>query len=445
MDRILERADELQQALTDFVLDAEGDLATALEAYSAEQLGRWSKQPSTLSRPTELVVDQFITDGTVGGTTPLALFLTQYPDLSERDRTLVQQWQRRIMGLFAVTKVEPEGFKLMNWLTAKPYDVWVKNAQEQATLERLKPGEIVLTRIVPLDEERWIFSGPATLLGKLGKPKLAVAIGQFKDNHKPYLYSDAPDLLEEAWRSVERYHQDFLDFFGSDELTLPGHQLDKKLSEFQGYLTQQQMDAADIDTSKSLKELAQESGVSEEEMLETAEALGMDAKAAAQFFQAQSLSKMMAPEIRLPDSLKRTEQVTLLSHPRWGQMFLTSYGPLCDVLADLQNQADPAAGVAIARKALEQPEMNTFVWHRLAKQYPQTLEALLQQVLDDPSFELQRDLDTQLKRFDHPLEPELPETASVPIHLHNLFQDALQEVSKNHKKKKQKQKSGFGA
>jgi len=38
-------------------------------------------------------------------------------------------------------------------------------------------------------------------MGKLGS-KLAVAIGNFKENYKTALYSDAPELLEQAWQSA---------------------------------------------------------------------------------------------------------------------------------------------------------------------------------------------------------------------------------------------------
>jgi len=42
VDEILERSHELKQALVDFVLDAEGDIAQALETYAAERLRRGS-------------------------------------------------------------------------------------------------------------------------------------------------------------------------------------------------------------------------------------------------------------------------------------------------------------------------------------------------------------------------------------------------------------------
>ncbi|XPM53020.2 MAG: hypothetical protein EDM05_032875 [Leptolyngbya sp. IPPAS B-1204] len=68
----------------------------------------------------------------------------------------------------------------------------------------------------------------------------------------------------------------------------------------------------------------------------------------------------------------------------------------------------------------------------------------MRRVLERPDFNLLQDLDKVLQEFGKPLQPELPEIASVPIHLHNLFQAAVIEVSKDKSKKKIKSKTGTG-
>jgi hypothetical protein len=327
--------------------------------------------------------------------------------------------------------------KLMNWLTAKSYDV--------KTETLFKPGEILLTRLAPLEAD-WMFLSPVVQLGSLGKPKLAVAIGNFKQSYKFDLYGDAPDLLEAAWASVERYHQDFLDFFGGSKLTLSGYELSKKLPEFQDFITQRRLDEVGIDQNKSLSELAAEAGVSAKEISENinemAEALGIDADAAAKMMHNKAAAKMVTPQVELPPDLKKAERVTLLAHPRWGQMILPTYGTLIDLL-NSENWQDNQATPALMRKAIADPEMNAYVWHGIAEQYPIALEKVLQAVLQRPDFVLTRDLDGLLQAHHKLLEPELPEIASVPLHLHTLFQEALAEVSKTKSKPTQKAAKGF--
>jgi hypothetical protein len=326
----------------------------------------------------------------------------------------------------------------MNWLTAKHYTVKPNDPVTWEEMARFREGEILQTRIAPVTDAYWMFSGPCMPMGRLGKPKLAVAIGNFKDNHKDALYRDAPELLEQAWESVAEYHQEFLDFFGSDEVTLPGYQLNKKITELQEVMTKRQLAAAGIDESKSLSEIAEEAGVTEEELKAAAQEAGADSTAVSQLFDSsQGKTKMVLPTIDLPAELKKAEQVTVLTHPRWGQTFLPTYTQFKTILESDDWQSNPATN-KLVRKYLEDPTINVFIWHKLAKAYPTQLEKVLQTFLDRPEFEVKRHLDVLLQQYNKPLEPELPEIASVPIHLHNLFQEALAEVNKSKSKNKGK-------
>ncbi len=443
MDAILERSRELKQALIEFVLDAEGDLATSLESYvAAKSRPQGNRHDATYEQ--NLLIDSFVSEGKVGDKTPLDLFLENNPDLSEGDRTLVSSWQRSFIGLFAISQILPDGFELLNWLTAKHYTVKPNDPLILEEMARLKEGDILQTRIAPVTDAYWMLSGPYMSMGRLGKPKLAVAIGNFKEHHKDALYSDAPDLLEQAWESVAEYHHQFLDFFGSDEVTLPGYQLNKKIAELQELLTKRQLAAAGIDDSKSLSEIAEEAGVTEEELKAAAEEAGADSTAVSQLFDSsQGKTKMVTPKVELPADLKKAEQVTVFTHPRWGQMFLPTYTQFKTILEseDWQNNKDTNK---VVRKYLEDPTINVFIWHKLAKAYPTQLEKVLQTFLERPEFKLERDLDALLQEHKKPLEPELPEIASVPLHLHNLFQEALTEVNKSKSKGKKKEQTARG-
>ncbi len=439
MEATLERAHELKQALIEFVLEAEGELAESLETYAAAQ----SRRERHDSVQQDLIIDTFLTEGKVGDKTPLDLFLESQPELSNSDRQLVSGWRRSFIGLFAVTQILPDGFELMNWLTAKHYVVKPSNPQVIEQMTRFKEGEILLTRIAPVTDTYWMISCPCTPMGKLGKPKLAVAIGNFKENYKTALYSDAPELLEQAWQSVEQYHQQFLDFFGSEEVTLPGHQLNKKVAEFQEVIMQRRLAEAGIDESKTLAEVALEAGVGEEEIRAAAESAGADSKQVSQLFDSKSTTKMVMPKVDLPAELRKAERVTALSHPRWGQMFLPTYSQF-KTLLEAEDWQSIEGSEKLIRYYLENPTINAFVWQRLAQQYPTQLEKVLQTVLKRPNFQLDRDKDALLQEFNKPIEPELPEIASVPLHLDNLFQAAVAEVDKTKSKSNSKKKTVVG-
>jgi len=436
VDAILKRAGELKQALVNFVLEAEGELAEALEAYTAAQSGQ--KRFDISQR--DLLIDTFLTEGKVGDKTPLDLF-SEYAELSQSDRQLLNYLRHSFIGLFAVIQSLPDGFELMNWLTAKHYTVKPMGSQSLAEM-RLKLGEIILTRIAPIGDQTWIFSSSYVPMGNLGKPKLAVAIGNFKQAHKEFLYSDAPELLEEAWQSVEQYHREFVEFFGSDRVTLSGYQFSKKLAELQEQITQRRLAAAGIDTSKSLIEIAEEAGVEPAEIEAAAAEAGVDSKLVSQVFSNKGANKMVMPKVELPAELKKAEQVTIITHPRWGQMFLPTYSQFKAML-EAEDWQSIKGAEKLVRQYLEDPAINAYIWHQLAGEYPGQLEKVLQTFLQRPSFNL-LDLDQLLQEFHKPLEPELPEVASVPLHLHNLFQEALGEVSKPKSKAKGKRKATTG-
>lgn len=445
MDEILNRARELKQALIEFVLNAEGELAESLESYvAAKSSSQGNRHDITYEQ--NLLIDSFATEGQVGEKTPLDFFIESHPEFSQNDQQLIKSWQRSFIGLFSITKLLSDGFELMNWLSAKHYTVKPNDSVTLQEMARFKEGDILLTRIAPVTNTYWMFSGPCSYKGNLGKPKLAVAIGNFKEHHKDALYSDAPDLLEQAWESVAEYHQEFLDFFGSEEVTLPGYELNKRITELQEAMTKRRLKSAGIDESKSLSEIAEEAGVTEEEIQAIAKEAGAESTVVSQLFDSsQGTTKMVTPKIELPAELKKAEQVTVFTHPRWGQMFLPTYTQFKIILESEDWQSNPTTN-KLVRKYLEDPAINAFIWHRLAQLYPNQLEQVLQAYLERPEFELKRDLDILLKEHNKVLEPELPEIASVPLHLDNLFQEALAEVnsSKSKSKGKNKKKTGRG-
>ncbi|WP_346289275.1 hypothetical protein [Sphaerothrix gracilis] len=433
----LDRAKQLKQELQDFVLEAEGELAVALETFAAEQL----RGKSSDAYQQELVMDAFPSEGQVGDRTPIDLFISERSELSAEDQTLLESWKHSFLGLFEIKAKTDRQMELMNWLTAKHYTIALAANSESAQQKRFKPGEILLSRIAPLNAESWMLTGPCILKGQLGKPKLAVVVGEFKDNYRSALYSDAPDLLEEAWQSVQKYHDEFLDFFKADEVTLSGYELNKKIQDFQETSSQKRLAEAGIDQNKSLAEMADEAGLEDEDIEAVSESLGVGANVVAKTIKNTQASKMVMPKAELPSHLKRAEQVTVLADPRWGQQFVVSYGKFQTLLSSDEN---PAAAQTLALQWLKDPEITAFAWHRLAQRYPDSLESTLQQALDRPDFKLSN-LDALLEEFGKRTTPELPEIASVPIHLHNLFQEAIAELEppKSKKKSKKSKSKGF--
>ena len=431
----IERALQLKENLTDFVYDAQGAIAVALETYAADK----GTKNSYGIKQQNLTVDLFLTKGEVEDRTPLDLFIEQ-SNLSTQDKSLIELWQGNFIGLFEIQAIEADSYRLMNWLTAKTYKVYGHSGMPDKETSRWQPGEIILAIIAPINQYEWFFFSDRIIKGRLSQPKLAVAIGEFRDNYPEFLYADAPQLLEQAWESVAVYHQEFVDYLGSDRITMPGYKLNQKIAEIQQIISRKKLADAGIDDNKSLSQLLAESGKSEAEFTEAATDLGADAEAVASAIKNKDKLSMVTPKLDLPPEIKQAESVTVFSHPKWGQMFLPTYEKFASLLASEDLEA--AEANLLVRKYLEQPEANYYVWQQLKQQHPQTLEKLLSSYLDSPNFSLD-ELNKLLLKYDKSSTPELPAIASVPIHLNNLFEAAVAQVQKTKSKSKKKKKKGF--
>jgi hypothetical protein len=440
-DPLFARAGVLWSSIINLIQIDRGRMANSLESFCARQLTR---SPQLDSGQQKLLVHRFAIEGEIDGKTPLELFLASQTDLTLADRQLIDSWRRSFVGLLAIVQIFPNGLEVMNWLTAKHYRIQFTDLASQTATNRLKVGEVIIAQLSPIVGIDWAILAPWVTLGSLGRPKLAVAVGAFRQNYPHYLYSDAPEGLAAAWESVAVYHDRFVEFFGADEITLTGAQLQTRIGEFQTWMVDKQLDAAGVDRSKSLTELANEAGVEAEELQALTSTLGFSDASAVQG-QTTTSQQMVSPKVELPAQLRSAAAVTALSHPYWGQMFLVDYPRLKTLVAHIDTQ-DLPTDLNFIHKCLADPLLNAFVWRRLATQYPQQLQMAIGRALKLPNFNLSTDLDAILTKFNKYLEPDLPDIASVPIHLHELFQTAVLEVSKNKVKPKSlPKKSGFGA
>jgi hypothetical protein len=452
-DPTFARAGILWTAIIEFIQMAEGSVAVALESYIARQLIR---SPQLDPGQRKLLVHRFAIEGEVEGKAPLDLFLASQLNLSNADRQLILGWRKSFVGLLSIVQICPDGLEVMNWLTAKHYRIQFTDVPSQTAMSRLKIGDVIVAQISRVIDLNWAILAPWIALGKLGKPKLAVAIGAFRQNYPHYLYSDAPEQLAASWASVVVYHDRFIEFFGTDEITLTGKELELRIGEFQTWMVARQLDSAGVDKSKSLTELATDAGLAAEDLQALTTTIGLTDSSATQG-QATAIGKMVSPKVELPPQLKSATAVTALSHPHWGQMFLVDYPRLKTLLATEDNQYLPA-DLKFIYKCLADPLMNAFVWRRLATEFPQQLETTLNQLSDLINVDSQQhfsspsqlptpnsQLNSVLTKFNKYLEPDLPDLASVPLHLHELFQSAVLAVSKEKaKSKSQPKKAGFG-
>jgi hypothetical protein len=232
---------------------------------------------------------------------------------------------------------------------------------------------------------------------------------------------------------------------GGDTLTLPGYKLNQKIGELQQKMSRERLAAAGIDDSKSLGEILESSGTDEAELTEAAAELGVDGAAVSKIIQSKQKLSMVTPKVDLPPEIKQAEAVTAFSHPHWGQMFVTTYQQFTNLLGKNDPESQTKKELLI-RKYLDEPQINYYVWQKLVAENPPEIEKLLQKILDRPNFKVKTDLNALLLEYNKPTKPKLPEIASVPTHLNDLFEEAVAIVQKSKSRSKKKSKSkGFSS
>jgi hypothetical protein len=441
LDPLFKRAGELHRDLIQWI-DTNPDLAAARAEFTAAQL---SRSPQLDAAQRKLFNYRFAVEGIVKDRSVLEMYLATRSNLTDADRSLVASWQRGFMALLAIVAIYPNGLEVMNWVTAKHYRIQFADTESLQAIARLKVEEIVLAQIIPIRGIDWLIASPWISLGKLGKPKLAVAIGSFRQNYPHYLYPDAPELLAAAWDSVTAYHDRFVAFFGTDELTLTGAQMERQMAEFQTQTIDRQLASAGVDKTKSLAELAADAGVEVANVSDLTATLGVPGSDVPAI-SSQPLGKMVEPSLEFPPHLKQARQVTALSDRYWGQMMLTQYTAIADLLDRSADRVFTNPEIDLFKKCLADPQMNSYIWRKLSDKYPQQFTIAIRQIPEFSDFNLSTDIDRLLTKFNKFLEPDLPDIASVPIHLHQLFESALKQVSKDKAKAKQPpKKGGFGA
>jgi hypothetical protein len=140
---IIEKAFNLKQTVVDFIYEAEGELAIALENYAAEK----GKKNSYGIKQQNLTIDLFLTNGAVNQQTPLEIFIQENPQLRSSDREILTHWQNNVIGLFEIKEIQEDSYQLMNWLTEKTYQVFRHSKMSEKEISRWQPGEIILTII----------------------------------------------------------------------------------------------------------------------------------------------------------------------------------------------------------------------------------------------------------------------------------------------------------
>lgn len=154
------------------------------------------------------------------GDTVVDRFLKARKDLDDIDRGLLARWKRSAESLFEVRAKNMAGevgsITLLNLLDDLTYQVYYREVGAQAA-RNLAPGDFVQVKLIPFGDDEWMISG---LVGGIPRSearrvaKLAVEVAA----EAPSRAFANPELLKRSWEAMRADRNEFIDFFGSDEV-----------------------------------------------------------------------------------------------------------------------------------------------------------------------------------------------------------------------------------
>ncbi|MDD4237901.1 MAG: hypothetical protein PHT62_05040 [Desulfotomaculaceae bacterium] len=159
------------------------------------------------------------------GDTLIDRFIKKHSALSELEIQILERWKDSFEGVFEVKALEADSVKLFNLVDEKEYTAAALMGPE--TLDRLKTGELIMSRLIPLDDI-YLLSGNMYLLPPNDKKALQNLAAKIVQSNLSVKYN-------KAWEIQRKYRNSFISYFGDDLIILPGHKLEERFDNFNHY------------------------------------------------------------------------------------------------------------------------------------------------------------------------------------------------------------------
>jgi hypothetical protein len=175
------------------------------------------------------IVDSFIMQHRLpDGRTVLDHFIDARTDLAEADREFLRGWRNVVEGLFEVQRQDGDALILHNAIDELTYRT--HSNLGSAAFARMSPGSFLVGRLVPVGDE-WLFTGHQMVLPASARRGLARAAADFALAN-PRLIFRNPEKLKLGWELQRDDRALFVEFFGSDVVTVAGAQFAERMREF---------------------------------------------------------------------------------------------------------------------------------------------------------------------------------------------------------------------
>ncbi len=327
--------------------------------------------------------DRFVLEYTLeSGKTVADEFVNHHREIMSKDvRQLVSGWRNVIDGLYEVRDIKGSGFLTKNLINEKEYHVFPTASMDNLAV---KAGDFLYARIVPV-KPFWIFSGNAAVYSSDGsdrfKREMYESAVQLQMRYPNKAFKDNEQKLEKSREAVRNQYDDFMAYFGSDEVADIGKQINQRYNDFFRYLYFEKKDPI------SALSLAEE-------------------------YERDNGRPYRFPKMKLPREVRKSKDVGMLCDPDEGVSFLNNYRLFTDIFEHPETYLYDAVGKETVMGYLVSESISDVPFRRVAQKYPENFRNVISYLGGQEGFSC-ADIEELMEKFKPQSFNKLPTTVSI--------------------------------
>lgn len=302
------------------------------------------------------------------GATVIDRFIEQHQEVISNDvRQLVTDWKQVIEGLFEIKANTGRYLDLKNLINEREYQVYPTVDMDNF---EVNAGDFIVTRIVPAQGFH-IFSGAASVFESDGSDEQRVEMYKtavdIQMKHPERAFQDNEEKLRKSLQAVREQYEDFINYFGTDEVFGTGKEVMQKYRNFFDYR---------IFEKKNPK-------------------TGL---APAQSYQNDTGEVYQPPDVQLPKDVIRSLDVGMLCDPVEGLSFLIDYRQFIDVFQYPEQQLGQTDAEDLVLGYLESDTISDIPFRQVARKFPDNFKQVISYYRNQEGF-LSGDIDELMVEF----------------------------------------------
>jgi hypothetical protein len=366
---LIERSVDLKQQLVAFIQQSRFE-----RAVRQALLENFGPYPPVEDEGFANFVDRFLLEARLpDGRTVVETFVAEHPELLEEERAMLLGWRDAVEGIFEVERRDGEALVVVNLVDDLTYRVRANTGP--AAFRQMPRRSFLSARLIPIGDE-WLLSGATSVLPAMAQADVYGVAAELATRF-PHLVFRNPEKLAQAWELQREERRIFSDFFGSDLVVLPGHELAERMRAYARYRHDEARD---------------------EEGKTVAERVKAERGAPTPHF-----------DVPFAADFTTAETVGIMYDETEGLAFFIDFGTVEETFANPALVDDRKHRQAV-RTYLHNESVSPLPLRRLAARDPEQASQVFQRLMKNPRFSWERDGEALLRKhkasfFDRPAFP----------------------------------------